>query len=324
MKTIALKCANCGAAATAKPKDETVKCEYCGTVSLIQRRAGYLERLQEVEKRARPQYQDLPVAREERSRWWWPKVSAPFLLYLPALILLITGGPFGPLLKWRGEEPPILHDVNGDGVADVIGLVERGSTIFGGYAPRVRVAVVDGATGDVLWSTELVPIVETGLGWEIPAVLTLDDDKVVMAYKDYQAFEARSLAWNVDTGQEVEVYGLDYDDIANAEPPPAPVIPEETLFAIHQARESEGEGWEHPAVSDTMAFATFELDLVGYIVAHSLEDGRRIWKAEFGEGAEVNALSYATGSLYVSGYRRLRILDAADGRERVSIGPLVW
>jgi hypothetical protein len=154
VKLIAIKCPECNATVRAGPDAREVKCEYCGTQSQVQRRAGLLRRPVPVPapKAGQPA---LPVATQKRGPWW----AWLLLAMIPAGMLapIVLGIVFCNLERcekqaraerlWWDGGGAIVHDVNGDGTLDIVGLVYQVRSPNN----RKMLAAFNGATGERLW-----------------------------------------------------------------------------------------------------------------------------------------------------------------------------
>ena len=125
MRLMEVRCPKCGATVPVKEGATTASCEYCGTQSVVSRRTRFLER------KLPPQVQQaaqMPVAVQRHTTKWVmivavviPGVLALFAGFIPFLLKGKLGG--GDLNEFWGGGHPTLADVNGDGTADVIGMV---------------------------------------------------------------------------------------------------------------------------------------------------------------------------------------------------------
>jgi LSD1 subclass zinc finger protein len=160
MRAILVTCPHCGARLTAPEASSEVRCAYCDTVARIQRRTGVLARPAPLGATERA----LPIAVERR--------GARVVGILAGVVLMLVGGlavgflvqterrpstsalvasptPAPPPAEppsWQGTYPPILVDLTGDGVIDVVGRSRRV-----GREDVTRVMVLDGATGQLRW-----------------------------------------------------------------------------------------------------------------------------------------------------------------------------
>lgn len=192
-----LRCPTCGAPAETEPRKDTFRCSYCNAVCLVQRRVGYFERKETVERRT-PEQRDLPLATEELSRFYVIKTYFPILLSLlgvGGLTLYLSANA-----TWWSEGAPLLVDWNDDGIEDVVGFVARGVPGF----RTIRVAAVDGDSGDILWASE--PTIATYYEDEVRGTLVLHDGLVVFAHANEPTrtggrFAGDTLGWRVGSGE---------------------------------------------------------------------------------------------------------------------------
>lgn len=155
-----VRCPECGA--TTAASGDLVTCTYCGTQSRVQRRTQVLQRPIPLP----PIQYFVPVATQVRrsSRLW---LVVGIITVLPMMVggsmcllgrslgMMPTGSPVdgtspprprAPERDWESAHPLIV-DVDGDGIEDVIG-VQRQLTPDG-----MRLAALSGADGHVLWNT---------------------------------------------------------------------------------------------------------------------------------------------------------------------------
>ncbi len=159
MRAILVTCPHCGARVEVRGDSPEVRCAYCDTVARVQRRTRVLARPAPVPTADR----GLPVAVERRGA----------ALTVILVLVLATGGLMGgvmfalrrppagsvapraerptpaptpPRPSWQGTYPPILVDVTGDGVRDLVG---RSRLVVPEDVSRV--IAIDGATGKLRW-----------------------------------------------------------------------------------------------------------------------------------------------------------------------------
>jgi len=150
LRAIVVRCPNCNANLEIASTVASVTCAYCGTVSRIQARTAVFQTPKPM-SRTEPQLPQMPVARQRFS---------VLLAMLPTLIIagLVAGGTFfakrgipgliSSRVLWAGHVP-VLIDVDGDGVADPIGLVRYVMS-----NDRAHLAAYSGKTGAPLWESE--------------------------------------------------------------------------------------------------------------------------------------------------------------------------
>ena len=158
MRAIQLRCPNCGASLDAPETAETITCSYCQTTSRVRARTRIFEA--PVSLPARPQFAQLPIAVQQHTRRW----VAGSLVSTILLIGLTTAVPFcivkkvrkaatghdgvtGRTLNW-GSPIPMAIDVNGDGVADLVGRLRGLDGVN-----SVHLVAFDGASGKKLWQS---------------------------------------------------------------------------------------------------------------------------------------------------------------------------
>ncbi|MBT8496424.1 MAG: PQQ-binding-like beta-propeller repeat protein [Deltaproteobacteria bacterium] len=149
MRLVEVRCPKCGATVSVEDGATTASCEYCGTQSVVSRRTRFLER-----KLPPSQATRMPVAIQRHSTKWVMiiAIAIPGLLalgagFIPFILKGKLGG--GGLSEFWGGGHPTVADVNGDGTADIVGLVHD---VQGDDATRV--IVYDGKSGDSLWESQ--------------------------------------------------------------------------------------------------------------------------------------------------------------------------
>jgi len=147
---IAILCPQCGASLKVDRDAATATCDYCGTTSQVQRRSRILQiPVRTAPPPGQPSY---PVARQVRSR----SSNAGAVVSLLAVIgggvgvymCLTRNHLFGGGDRSWDSSRPLLYDVNGDGVMDVLGrsrYVRSGDT--------VHMIAIDGKDGSTLWES---------------------------------------------------------------------------------------------------------------------------------------------------------------------------
>jgi outer membrane protein assembly factor BamB len=179
MKADVAKCSNCGAALPPQRGTDGVRCVYCGNVSRIDEPPAPVAPLRprlEVPARRRPAIGGARLALRAVILLVVLGVAAARLAALPKGTSLTQGLPLPVVsvtgMQWEGVHGPILADVNGDRVPDLLGRVRY---VLGG--DRVMLAAFDGANGSKLWESEaLGSYSETYQG-----VLGLADDTLLFA-----------------------------------------------------------------------------------------------------------------------------------------------
>lgn len=162
MRAIALKCPNCAASLNAAPAAQTVTCAYCQTTSRVRARTAFFEAPVNLPP-APPQLAHLPVATQQHSRRWTVGLSISIALFVGLMALIpwfvmtkvrqaVTGhdGLSGRTLSWISTTP-LATDVNGDGIADLVGKLRGLDDIN-----SVHLVAVDGASGKRLWRSEVL------------------------------------------------------------------------------------------------------------------------------------------------------------------------
>jgi outer membrane protein assembly factor BamB len=150
MRAVVIRCPECGAQVNASPGAPTATCAYCGTTAQIQRRTGIFQR-PEPRPAPPPELAHHRVAVERASRIGCAAIVA-FIVAVGSVIFFAgrhaTRDQRVP--RWDGAPyGPVLVELTGDGVADVIGRV----WVRGGEQ-SVYLAAFDGASGERLWRSE--------------------------------------------------------------------------------------------------------------------------------------------------------------------------
>lgn len=163
-RAVSLTCPNCGASLSA-PDDATgATCSYCGQSCVIRGRTRFLQLqrpLPELPTGAR-----VVVKPINASRLAWlalvPLLGAAVAIGATIYGVrsarssnsLVTptatpraGAPTEPP-RWNEDGPPLLHDINGDGIDDIVGLVRdlRAND-------QMHLAAYDGSSGERLWQS---------------------------------------------------------------------------------------------------------------------------------------------------------------------------
>jgi len=117
MKGIAVKCPECHAPLDAGADTQEIRCSYCGTLTVIQRRTRILQRPVPLPPRS-PDAPAAQVVTEKSQGWIW-------IVFL----LIVVGLPVGiPVvlcnLDWsKPQGRAVLVDVNGDKTMDLVVLM---------------------------------------------------------------------------------------------------------------------------------------------------------------------------------------------------------
>lgn len=183
MKAIQVTCPNCGAQLRVNEASATASCEYCGTVSAIQRRTRIFERVMPPQiSPEQLRQQALRYAVQKHSRGWiigvlvasmlpfliigivvWTVVGRATRINIPSKfeINLQPGAAFGSNVNikiqkpsergpsWQGTDSVLVVDVDGDGVPELVG---RGRQVNAG--DLIRVVAIDLLTGTFKWQSE--------------------------------------------------------------------------------------------------------------------------------------------------------------------------
>lgn len=168
MKLIVVTCPHCGGRIQTAEATDHVRCEYCGTLSRLQRRTRVLERVLPPPPMAPGG--PAPIAVQQRSRrvGWIVALAAlvPIVIFGAVAAAILGQGPRrgarapaggaaatatavqADLPAWQGETP-LLADLDGDGTPEVIGRSRRV-----GKRDEIRVIALDGKTGTPRWESE--------------------------------------------------------------------------------------------------------------------------------------------------------------------------
>lgn len=216
-KTVFVKsnCPECGAILNVDVGQESVKCEYCGTVARV------------ADKKKPPattspapdgKVQPVIWVSTGRGSWTWVLVSVLPVIVIGAVAFAaylrmpdgnFTGGSrgsaeksLGEHVQWLGHKHPMLVDITGDGVLDVVGWVRFLN--LGGGDSYDRLAAYDANTGNRMWDTG--PLVNTSQSAEVLAALAGDKLLVADATGVLKAFSLANggLAWQGVLGERAE------------------------------------------------------------------------------------------------------------------------
>lgn len=158
MRATTIKCPECGATVNVPAGVEVATCEYCGASAQIQRRSPILQRPVPL-RMSQPGAPELPVATSTKA------IGA---IGCSVILLGILAGIVVPIVfavrgckeeaarksafsepRWDGISRPVVRDLTGDGVQDIIGRVRI-------LKPNdeILMAAFDGASGKRLWVSE--------------------------------------------------------------------------------------------------------------------------------------------------------------------------
>lgn len=209
VRAVQLKCPNCGATLQTAETALQMTCTYCGQVSRIQQRSRVLQRLQPPVGPS-----NLPVVTRPASstRWVIFAVAVVFAGATAGSALFIgrqavrrakladtsvAASERGWSASWDGR--PVIADVDGDGVEDLIGMTRYQQ------GDQAKLAAFSGVTGKLLWESP-------GLGKHTDAtgLVAAAGDKVLRATSDgrvhahERATGAR--AWALDLGEKTAAF----------------------------------------------------------------------------------------------------------------------
>lgn len=201
MRAIVVRCPNCGANLKIASTVASVTCAYCDTVSRIQPRTGVFQRPAPMPPvaAAGPGTRLPPIARQRVSR---AAMIVPFVI-----VAIVVGGvaftvhrvkvSAGERLFWGGKVP-VRIDVDGDGVRDLVGLVQ-----YVMQDQRAHLAAYSGKTGAPLWQSEplgkLSDLSQAMLGTTGDLVL-FATERGTLAARD----KAGTPRWQLDFGEKIE------------------------------------------------------------------------------------------------------------------------
>jgi len=140
VKSVVVRCPECNAVLEASADSREVRCSYCGTLTVIQRRTGFFQRPEPLPQRP-AEAPPAKVATEGR------KLGALIGGLLFPLALAV-GAPVVICTVAMGTRPygvAVLADVNGDGTEDVVSLVKSQEKHV------LRLAAFEGKSGKKLW-----------------------------------------------------------------------------------------------------------------------------------------------------------------------------
>lgn len=221
MRAIVVKCPQCGANLRVDDSVRSVTCTYCGTASQIQQRSRVFQVPQPMPP---PQYPppaygahpppyvpQVPIARQ--------KVS-PAIFVVPMVMIMGLAGAVSYFVMsvpravqdrvqqaadlskqrvhWSGG-PPVITDVDGDGVGDLVGFVRY---VLDG--DRAHLAAFSGATGARLWQSE-----QLGKSADHSQTMTATSGELVYHVGDNGILHARNrkdgaLLWSTPLGEKAD------------------------------------------------------------------------------------------------------------------------
>ena len=143
-----VKCPECGATIHASEGAATLKCEYCGIESRVQRRTQIFQLPMRMPTPTADHPQRVAVA--VRTRVWPVVLILIASVGVPIIGVIVSvvakHGHWGDTRAWNGNTP-LLIDVDGDGTEDAIGLAR--------YIQQDKMTIValSGKDGHTLWET---------------------------------------------------------------------------------------------------------------------------------------------------------------------------
>ncbi|HEY1813862.1 MAG TPA: PQQ-binding-like beta-propeller repeat protein [Kofleriaceae bacterium] len=140
-EAIVVHCPECNAALRVGRGATTTRCEYCGTEARVQRRTRVLQRPQAM---PRAQSNEPPRVAREAVRLAGIAQVAFAVVVAVGLLTFVTRRIFSQ--QWMGGAPLIV-DVDGDGVPDLVGEIRALR------ADRITIAAFSGVDGHKLWET---------------------------------------------------------------------------------------------------------------------------------------------------------------------------
>ena len=155
-----LKCSNCGAPLHVPDGQRRILCTYCGATSELPVDPPMAPRPTPPAPSPRPRVEPTtspPEAAEDGGGGLAVAgASSAAALFVGAPVLLIVGAAFlvdaiFDHMQWNGNKTPLLLDIDGDGGAEVVGLVR----FLGGDDAIAAVAAFDEEDGGRLWVTRL-------------------------------------------------------------------------------------------------------------------------------------------------------------------------
>ncbi len=217
-------CPECGARLNVDTALESLKCEYCGTVSRIADK-----KKPQVQPKAAPGGNVQPViwvSSAASYTWVWilsaflPIAISGFVFYNVSSSMSTafgtsstttgtgTGTTSSPSsfssqkMQWTGHRHPMLVDINGDGVMDVIGWVQIISMVGGDSYESI--AAFDPLTGNRLWDTGA--LVNSRQSADVRAALAGDKLLVADSMGVLKAFSLANgaTAWQAVLGERAE------------------------------------------------------------------------------------------------------------------------
>jgi len=226
-KLVKTKCPECGARLEINPEADKITCEYCGGVSLVEDKKKKKD--QPPPAAQTPGMPVQPVIRiNTGASWTW-------LIYILIPIFMVfgiggfsvfracgslgeafqgftptsgpgsgsgTGQSFGERMQWIGHKQPMLADVNGDGVMDLIGWIRFLNTSGGNSFDHI--GAFNAIDGQRLWKTG--PITDssqlhnTKVAMSGDKILVGDTTGVLKAYSIYNG----QVVWNGMLGERTD------------------------------------------------------------------------------------------------------------------------
>jgi DNA-directed RNA polymerase subunit RPC12/RpoP len=216
MGLVTAKCPECGAKLKIDPEKTENTCEYCGAVSRVEKK-GKGQAPAPPPPAGQPVMPVIRVSTGSRLMWL-PFVLVPLIIALTgggiSFLTMFAGGgntpgggssigqSFGEKMQWISSKQPMLADLTGDGVSDVIGWVRFLG--MGGGDSTDHLAAFDAVSGARLWKSQQI----TNSSQSHETRVALAGDKLLVAdpvgmLKALSVYNGQ-LVWSAQLGERVE------------------------------------------------------------------------------------------------------------------------